>query len=1019
MFNQFVLKSGFFIQCFLLMLPILGLGAGGAGPVGNFGPTGLDIEVLDDGLIKVIGVQEGSPAEGKIALGTRIESINGFKLPAGAHAQRVQLAKFITLAEATDGKLAMLKRTDSERDKMAEIRIPVLGSYGRNWPVDCLKTEKIIRANAEFIAEQVKNSDDGFTGHSLYNGLAILMLLSTGQEQDLDVVRGIYKRRMAEGSDSDTGPHSWHNGYQGIAVCEYYLRTGDKSVMPLIDAICDSARKYQANGGWSHWATSLNPQYTAGGLMNAAGTQILTTLLLAESCGADVDRKTLLSALKYFYRFAGHGNNPYGDHRPEGGYGSDNGKNEMLAIAMSVAARASEGRTLYGFARDKCAHVPLYSYREMLRGHTGGGLGATWHGIAAAWMMEKEPELYRNRMDDCQWFYELSRRFDGSFGICGGGRYDKIKYGYAMGLSLTAPMKTLQITGAPKSRFAKSVSLPARPWGRQSDARFLAFGGGALYQRPVVPPHVEYDRIAEADEAGLEALAYHPEAGYREVVADTIREKKLYGLIERLLVAADPRARNVACLAINHFNSWQLRFSKGVRSRKSLDPEAFTDKMVEGLTAMLHNKIEPLWNVDRALLALAVASQDQIVERLDLILPWLEHEEWWLNESATLALSPAMTDLESMRLILPKLIDSMVASRHHKGRGVMSWALRTATEEAGDAVASLVSEAFLTLYKQTPVLLSAEDRIGLKGITSCFLEADLRVLMGRGQKYILEAAEQSIRRLDDMRERELALQIDAMVSAADRLDEAEAAKLGKLLVEHYRPIVAGDDHEALKQAMVAGNRSAVKTMNKLLQIDRMVGRDGGWQLFGADPGGSQTWYHGSFDPKDKPAEDVYNRYRDVVWPDRLQNWFKPDYDPETAGWIEEKAEIGDIAPKWYQRPDAWEKGHLKKAGEVVFCRKRFSLDSLDFAKVRVTAFAKQGYRIYLNGHLLTAKRGRSRTWAPRRTYLDDESMQYLKKGRNVIAAMSFLEYFRGKRGNIEVYVEGLKDLPPLALDGAD
>jgi hypothetical protein len=35
----------------------------------------------------------------------------------------------------------------------------------------------------------------------------------------------------------------------------------------------------------------------------------------------------------------------------------------------------------------------------------------------------------------------------------------------------------------------------------------------------------------------------------------------------------------------------------------------------------------------------------------------------------------------------------------------------------------------------------------------------------------------------------------------------------------------------------------------------------------------------------------------------------------------------------------------------------------------------------------------------------------LKKGPNVLAATSFLQYFRGKEGAIEVYLEGLKEIP--------
>ena len=77
------------------------------------------------------------------------------------------------------------------------------------------------------------------------------------------------------------GDHTWHNGYNGIACGEYYLRTGDKSVLPIMQHYCDDAKARQKFGvGWAHWSDDINPYYVAGGLMNPAGSQVLTTLLL-------------------------------------------------------------------------------------------------------------------------------------------------------------------------------------------------------------------------------------------------------------------------------------------------------------------------------------------------------------------------------------------------------------------------------------------------------------------------------------------------------------------------------------------------------------------------------------------------------------------------------------------------------------------------------------------------------------------------------------------------------------------
>ncbi len=171
---------------------------------------------------------------------------------------------------------------------------------------------------------------------------------------------------MAAFDPKTIGAHSWNNGHQGIAACEYYLRTGDKSVMPLINTIAEAARRYQVHGGYYHWATAANPGF---GVVNATGTNMLTFMLLAKHCGAKVDDKALQDSLRFFYRFVGHGNNPYGDGRTESGMGG-NGKTEQIAAAMRVAALSENGKA-YAMASDKNAQNALYTYRGMLNGHTG------------------------------------------------------------------------------------------------------------------------------------------------------------------------------------------------------------------------------------------------------------------------------------------------------------------------------------------------------------------------------------------------------------------------------------------------------------------------------------------------------------------------------------------------------------------------------------------------------------------------------------------------------------------------
>jgi hypothetical protein len=985
--------------------------------IGNFGPTGLEVTIEPGRGLKVLGTQPGSPAQGKFSAGQTITAINGKPSVPPQEGDVLfrdfkYLASFITDAEASDGQLRFSVQAPGEATpREVVLSIPVLGAYGKTAPFDCEKTRKIIRANADFITSVAGENGEKLAEHNLYNGWAILMLLSTGEDKDLDVVRKIYRHRMASFEGSDTGSHNWHNGLQGMAVCEYYLRTGDDSVMPLINAICESARKYMVQGGWSHWAKGINPQYTGGGLMNPAGTQVLTTLLLAKQCGAKVDDKTLDESLRFFYRFAGHGSNPYGDHRPENGYGSNNGRNEMLALSMQVASRAKNGE-VYAMARDKLAVGALYDYPHLLQGHTGG-MGALWYGTAAALAAEKRPEQYATRFEHVRWFYELSRRHNGAIGASGAARYDNEEFGFAVGLGLTAPLKTLQITGAPPSPHAKPFELPARPWGREADLAFLNIEGGPAYRGSDVAPHVEIQQIKDADEAALRRFASHPEHVYRETAADAIREKKLFGLIEELLKSDDPFARHTGCMAVNRFEPWSMRLGIGTRGRFSLAPEEFTPAMFDSLMAIITDPSQSLWNVDQALLSLAAAPTEKVASRLNDLTPWLEHPEWWLNEAAFIALTPAMKDAESLEKLVPALIPAMASNMHAKPRSVMDHMIRKALAEAPPAARPIVAGAYKKVYEATPSIPDPEPGVDLSGITSVALQGTLATLLATADKADIPAiAQLAVTRLKDMRARERDEQIDLLIAAGQGLDPAGKKQVGEILLKNYRPSVIGDDPATLLADMKSGK--AIAPMNKLLAIDSMAGVAGGWQLLGNNASGEQEWWFTSFDPKEKPQDGEENRYRKIELPDTLANWYAPDYDPARNGWQMDKGKTFEgSAPEFYNQPQSWLKNHLPNAGEVVFVRKTFELDDIDQAMFRVTVYARQGYDVYLNGHRIGGNAGRSKSWAARQHYLDDEMRKHLKPGKNVIAATSFLQYFRGKVGGVHVYVEALKAFPSV------
>ena len=488
------------------------------------GPIGMGIDLIQPAFtMRISHIEEGSPAEasGKLDAGQIIERINGQALK--DIDPRIQLGKIIAAAEASDGVIRLDLRGQSET---VVVKIPVLGAYSETWPLDCPKSEKIVRQFADYLSQPDANPGFG--------GIGMLFLLSTGDDQDLAVVR-----RWARSVANRPSTYAWYLGYGGIPLCEYYLRTGDEEVLSGIQKWADNAVQGQYLDGWA--GRGGVPSVTYGnGHLNAGGTAVVTFLLLAKECGVVVPDHALLGALKHFARYAGRGHNPYGDNRPEVGF-VDNGKNGNLAFAMAAAAALTpEGeKSLYASARDVCAMTSFYTTSFMLHGHTGGGIGEAWRSPAMGLLYEKRPRQYREFMDNRQWHYDLSRRSNGSFGILGGAGYDSDKWnggwGTAYALTYTIPRKTLRITGAPPTDFSIQYALPAQPWGTTADNDFLSLdsvrdGQGnqtdltteTLAKDASLPVLYRLHESADVSDALLRRYMHHQDHNLRFVAANKV-----------------------------------------------------------------------------------------------------------------------------------------------------------------------------------------------------------------------------------------------------------------------------------------------------------------------------------------------------------------------------------------------------------------------------------------------------------------------------------------------------------------
>ncbi len=1013
--------------------------------IARFGPVGMGLDLVQPAFGMLIhNVEEGSPAAetGKLKAGQIIESINGQKLKDVD--PRFQLGQIIADAEAGDGALRFVVKDKPEAAaEEITVKIPALGAYARTWPLNCPKSARIVRNFAAYLAGHNKG------GRGL-NGPEVLFLLSTGEEQDLDLVRQWLKGREGGGN------YAWFIGYEGVPVAEYYLRTGDASVLPALKKYADAAREIYYCGGWAGRGTG-NFGYMGGGHMNAAGTHVVTFLLLAKECGVDVDETTLQGALRQFYRFAGRGLNPYGDGRPEAGY-VDNGKCGSLAFAMAAAASLTPDgeNSVYALARDVSALKSFYTTPWMLHGHTGGGIGEIWRSAAMGLLYERRPQQYRDFRDSRVWWHELSRRHDGSFGVLGGGGYDKPDpWGVVMALTYTVPRKTLQITGAPRSKHAHPYRLPARPWGTAADDAFLSL-------KPAVDkngrsPAVETETLAETganrilerlgaadvSEETVRTYAHHQDHEIRRSAAmraagmipkymfSTPSTNALYpALVVELLQSKDPRIRWAGAYAVN-----------------SLPGGLLTDESFGRLMGMIEDPNESWWVVDIALQAVSHGKPESLAPHAERLLQWLQADDWWLANSAVQTLAALAVDERYCAQVFPVLGRAIAANQRCNTLSPMI-PLAAKLQEAPPKVQQTALEVLARSYAAFPQQNPRYKEVPNVNGEAWHLEHIAAYMAG------IPGGLDKLYEISRKRFPEQALSYRTLFLQSGDLESNPKVKevLAPLIKDELTAEYVGMNRVKLlnlaaveKQSWMPGAKS--DELNALADLYGRAGvRDYDWHPFGPNLREAE-WSYCSFDPipaEQVPWDQLIGRYRKVTLPKGLERWNLPDFDPAAAGWKRGCSPFGQylgevpqqlilkcsdtcVGPTCYGATPVktlWEKEVLLLRGTFKFPRVREGHRYRFFVDGASHVGTGGGYAIYVNGRLLIEQpegTGRGGGEQVKGAFITREFLQDFDGKEVTIAVASFLRFNnkyatkpteRAPQGKLSLHMEEMK-LPPL------
>ena len=639
-------------------------------PTFALGASGIYASIEKQMQVTVKQLVAGTPASGSGLLpGDVLISVGGTNLEVDD--PRVPLGNAIGAAEATTGKLLLEVRRGTKKLEI-EVPVQVLGFYSDKWPANCKKSDLIVKQTAQYVAScQAKDGTYRFdTGRGIRDNLqgclTSLFLLSTGDDAYLPNVR-LHAHQLAALAEKrrNAGGHvNWQLGYQGILLSEYFLRTGDNSVLPGLQELCKWCIDNQAAGGWGH-GEGVGPGYVQSGLMNHAGVPIVITLILAQECGLEVDPTAYAEAMKLMYRMAGHGCIAYGDHRSELWWSNTNGRNSMLACAFSLLSDQPN----YRAASQHLARLVTDSYFQPEFGHTGGGFNVIWRGIASVHVPPTQTYFYHRQMKLLAWYYDLTRQPRGGFSILptppDNARYSGVDWGTgAIGLTYTAPRRTLRITGAPRTRHSHPSKPPRFEWGNANDLQFFSTYGPPDFGPNIDLPDKVYTKLL-LDKQKSPTVSYcikymrHYSPLVRTWAGRRLGEMKTPEAITALRKASlhsDPRVRRAAYDAISGYDNWR----RPIKGR--LSAEVVSEQFLDQIVQTLKNEESAWWEIDGALFALGQAEPKDIRKHLPLIRQFTTHQDWYLREAAFWAIVGLHADISGEEF---SLLTQMYSQSQH------------------------------------------------------------------------------------------------------------------------------------------------------------------------------------------------------------------------------------------------------------------------------------------------------------------------------------------------------------------
>ena len=413
----------------------------------NLGPTGARgwifsnrLETTQARQILITKVDAKSPADGVLQKGDVILGCGG---RAFQYDPREELGKAVSNAEAADGKLKLTRWRNGDSTSVTVNLVP-LGGYSETAPFNCTKSKAIFEKGCDALAQRMEAEPN--RGNKIVRVLNTLALLSSGNEKYMPIVRKQVQWAAKYSDPQGRELCCWYYGPINMLLAEYTLVTGDRThVADMKRITMDIVNGQSAVGSWGHRFTRPDGRLNGYGMMNAPGLPMTVSLILARKAGVKDSRldQAIEKSTRLMRFYVGKGSVPYGDHHPWLETHDDNGKNGIAALMFNLLGD-TEAATYFS-RMSIAAHG---NDREL--GHTGNFFNLLWAmpGVALS-----GPNATGQWIDEYGWYYDLARKWDGTFQHQGPAqpRNDSYHDWDSTGAYLLAyaqPLRKLHIAGA-------------------------------------------------------------------------------------------------------------------------------------------------------------------------------------------------------------------------------------------------------------------------------------------------------------------------------------------------------------------------------------------------------------------------------------------------------------------------------------------------------------------------------------------------------------------------------------------